>query len=63
MQIITIKALEMLVTETHVAIEFIRRPKATDVIVRQSSLSPSLVSCQWTLPHTMPASMPVSCPK
>ena len=63
MQIITIKALEMLITEAQVAVEFIRRPKATDVIVWQSSLSPSFVSCQWTLPHTMPASMPVSCPK
>ena len=63
MQIITIKALELLVTEAQVAIELIRRPKVTDVVVWQSSLSPSLGSCQWTLPHTMPASMPVSCPK
>jgi hypothetical protein len=33
MQIITIKSLELLITEVQVAIEFIRRPKATDVIV------------------------------
>jgi len=33
MQIITITSLELLLTEAHVAIEFIRRPKATDVIV------------------------------
>jgi hypothetical protein len=63
MQIITLKALEQLITESQVVIEFILRPIATDVIVWQSSLSPSLVSCQWTLPHTMPASIPVSWPK
>lgn len=33
MRIITIKSLELLLTEAQVAIECIRRPKATDVIV------------------------------